>query len=79
MVSQSIDALLVSYSEPETNDILSNCSYIVVLQATTSKTQKQIVEWCGKFKERKRHGMARERVEKHLYHTMSRLLYQNRI
>lgn len=53
MVSQSIDALLVSYSEPETNDILSNCSYIVVLQATTSKTQKQIVEWCGKFKERK--------------------------
>lgn len=77
MVSQSIDALLVSYSEPETNDILSNCSYIVVLQATTSKHRSRLLNGAVNSRKEKHHGMVKVKVEKHPYHTMSRLLFQN--
>lgn len=53
LISQSVDAIMSAYSENEANDLISNCAYILVLSATTSKTQKQIIDWCGKYKEQK--------------------------
>lgn len=53
LVTQSIEALQIAYSEPEVTDLISNCGYTVVLSASSSKTQKTICEWCGKYMARK--------------------------
>lgn len=49
MALQSVEGLMTAYSENEVSDLLSNCSYIAVLSATTPKTQKMICDWCGKY------------------------------
>lgn len=53
LVTQSLEALQIAYSEPEVTDLISNCGYTVVLSASSSKTQKTICEWCGKYMARK--------------------------
>ena len=53
LVTQSLEALMAAYSENEVADLVSNCQYISVLSATSTKTQKAICDWCGKFRERK--------------------------
>ncbi|MCD8125124.1 MAG: type IV secretory system conjugative DNA transfer family protein [Lachnospiraceae bacterium] len=53
LVTQSMEALMSAYTENEVLDLASNCAYTVVLSATSTRTQKQVVEWCGKYKERR--------------------------
>ncbi len=53
MVTQSVEALLNAYEEAQVDDLIANCTYTVVLSASTMKTQDKIISWCGKFKERK--------------------------
>lgn len=51
LITQSLEALYISYSENEVTDLISNCPYILVLSASSSKTQKSIIDWCGKYKQ----------------------------
>ena len=51
LITQSLEALYISYSENEVTDLISNCPYVLVLSASSSKTQKSIIEWCGKYKQ----------------------------
>jgi len=51
LVTQSIEALLSSFAEHQVDDLISNCSYVVVLSASTIKTQEKIISWSGKYKE----------------------------
>lgn len=53
LITQSTEALMSAFTENEVADLISNCSYIIVLSASSSKTQKSICEWCGKYKARK--------------------------
>lgn len=53
LVTQSLEALRTAYSENEVIDLLSNCNYKVVLDASSSKTQKMVCEMAGTYKERK--------------------------
>ena len=54
LISQSTEALMSAFTENEVADLISNCPYIIVLSASSSKTQKMIVDWCGRFKVRKK-------------------------
>ena len=42
-----------AFTENEVADLISNCPYIVVLSASSTKTQKSVCSWCGKYKARK--------------------------
>ena len=52
LVTQSVEALMCAFSENEVVDLISNCPYIVVLSATSTKTQQMIQNWCGKYMEK---------------------------
>lgn len=54
LVSQSTDSLMVSYSEKEIQDLVSNCSYKVILDASNPETEKMVINWCGKYRARKK-------------------------
>ncbi len=54
LVTQSLESLMTAYSENEAIDLLSNMTYKMILDASSSKTQKMVCEWAGKFKELKR-------------------------
>lgn len=49
LISQSTEALMTAYSENEVTDLISNCSYIICLGASSTKTQKAICDWSGQF------------------------------
>ncbi len=53
LVTQSLEALMVAYSENEAIDLISNCSHKIILDASSSKTQKMVCEWAGQYKERR--------------------------
>lgn len=53
LITQSTEALMSAYSENEVADLISNCPYIIVLSASSVKTQKSVCAWCGKYKVRK--------------------------
>ena len=42
------------YSENEVVDLISNCNYKIILDASSQKTQHTISEWCGNYKEKKK-------------------------
>ena len=42
-----------AFTENEVADLITNCGYIIVLSASSSKTQKSVCSWCGKYKVRK--------------------------
>lgn len=54
LVTQSVDSLMVSYSEKEIQDLMSNCSYKVILDASNPETEKMIIGWCGKYRAKKK-------------------------
>ena len=54
LIIQSVEALTCAYSESQALDLISNCPYILVLDATSTKTQKMIIELAGKYTARKR-------------------------
>lgn len=54
LVIQSVEALTSAYSESQAMDLISNCPYTLVLDATSTKTQKMVVEWSGKYVSRKK-------------------------
>lgn len=54
LVTQSVEALMIVYSENEVVDLISNCNYKIVLDASSQKTQHMIREWCGKYRELKK-------------------------
>jgi len=53
LITQSTEALMSAFTENEVADLISNCPYINVLSASSSKTQKSVCAWCGKYKVRK--------------------------
>lgn len=53
LITQSTEALMSAFTENEVADLISNCPYIIVLSASSSKTQKSVCSWCGKYKVRK--------------------------
>ena len=54
LITQSTEALMTAFTENEVADLISNCPYVVVLSASSSKTQRMVCEWCGRFKAKKR-------------------------
>lgn len=54
LIIQSVEALMSAYSENQVMDLISNCLYIMILDATSTKTQKMIIEWAGKYLHRKK-------------------------
>lgn len=54
LVTQSVEALMTVYSENEVVDLISNCNYKIILDASSQKTQHTISEWCGNYKEQKK-------------------------
>ncbi|MCC8121051.1 MAG: type IV secretory system conjugative DNA transfer family protein [Oscillospiraceae bacterium] len=53
IVSQSLEALMIAYSEHEVTDLISNFPYKAILDASSSRTQKMVCDWAGKYKERR--------------------------
>lgn len=53
LITQSTEALMSAFTENEVADLISNCSYIIILSASSNKTQKSVCAWCGKYKVRK--------------------------
>ncbi len=49
LITQSLESLMSAYTENEVTDLVSNCSYILVLNATSVKTQRAVCSWCGKY------------------------------
>ena len=54
LITQSTEALMSAFSENEVMDLISNCPYVVVLSASSYKTQQSVIAWCGKYYEKKR-------------------------
>ena len=54
LITQSTEALMSAFTENEVADLISNCPYIIVLSASSSKTQKSVCAWCGKYKVRRK-------------------------
>lgn len=54
LITQSTEALMSAYSENEVADLISNCPYVVVLSASSTKTQKSVCQWCGKYRARRK-------------------------
>lgn len=54
LVTQSVEALMTVYTENEVVDLISNCAYKIILDASSQKTQHMVGEWCGKYKEKKK-------------------------
>ena len=54
LITQSVEALMIAFSESEAMDIISNCPYVIVLNASSSKTQKMICDWAGKYRARRK-------------------------
>ncbi len=50
MVMQSLEGMLSAYSETTLMDLLSNCNYKIILDASSSKTIKMVSEWCGNYR-----------------------------
>lgn len=50
LITQSVEALMIAFSENEAMDLISNCPYVIVLNASSSKTQKLICDWAGKYR-----------------------------
>lgn len=53
LVTQSVEALESAYSPAEVADLISNCEFVEILSAKSSKTQKAVCDWCGKYREKK--------------------------
>lgn len=53
LVVQSLEALMTAYSENEALDLLGNCAYKIILEASSKKTEDLVVNWAGKYKERR--------------------------
>ena len=51
LVTQSIEALENACSKSEVSAVMTNMPYKVILQASSSSTQRDIIGWCGKYKE----------------------------
>ena len=53
LITQSTEALMSAFTENEVADLIANCPYIIVLSASSQKTQRSVCSWCGKYKVRK--------------------------
>lgn len=54
LIIQSVEALMSAYSENQALDLITNCQYIEILDAVSTKTQKMIIEWAGKYMRKKK-------------------------
>ena len=54
LITQSTEALMSAFTENEVADLISNCPYIIILSASSPKTQKSVCSWCGKYKVQKK-------------------------
>lgn len=64
LITQSTEGLGNAFSEDEIADLISNCAYLVVLSASTPKTQKIVCDWCGRYRARKQSWNVGERNRK---------------
>lgn len=64
LITQSTEALMSAFTENEVADLISNCPYIIVLSASSLKTQKSVCSWCGKYRARKQswNGSGKDRT-----------------
>ena len=62
LATQSLDSLMIAYSEKEVQDLVANCSYKVILDASNPATEKEIIGWCGKYKARKKNWNTGDKV-----------------
>lgn len=53
LITQSTTALMSAYTENEVSDIMSNMPYKIILSASDRKTQQDIINWCGKYRQRR--------------------------
>ena len=53
LITQSTESLMSAFTENEVADLISNCPYIIVLSASSQKTQRSVCSWCGKYRARK--------------------------
>ena len=53
LVSQSIEALENAYTKAEVSALVTNMPYKIILEASSSSTQRDIIGWCGKYREYK--------------------------
>lgn len=53
LVTQSVEALMSAYSDNQAIDLISNCPYIMILDANSTKTQKMVIDLAGKYVHRK--------------------------
>lgn len=50
IATQSLEGLRCVYTKEQTDDLVSNCLYRVVLNATTPDSQKMISDWAGVYR-----------------------------
>ena len=53
LITQTTEALMSAFTENEVADLIGNCAYIIVLNASATKTQKSIISWVGKYRAKK--------------------------
>lgn len=53
LITQSTEALMSAFTENEVADLISNCPYVIVLSASSDKTQRAVCSWCGKYRARR--------------------------
>lgn len=52
-ITQSLKALETVYSKPEAEDLMSNFAFKVILKVDDTESQQTVVDWCGKFEEKR--------------------------
>ena len=53
LVAQSLEALERAYKKADVEAMLANCSYKIIMSATSANTQSAVKRWAGKYKEYK--------------------------
>ena len=54
LITQALESLYDSFGENCVIDLVSSCGFICVLGATSPKTQKMIIDWCGTYRARRK-------------------------
>ena len=51
LITQSLAALRGAYTEAQITSMAENCRSKLILQASASQTQKEVIEWAGSYRE----------------------------
>lgn len=74
LITQSLAALRGAYTEAQITSMAENCRSKLILQASASQTQKEVIEWAGSYlEEQTTWGAGRERTTQTSYRETKRL------